>query len=129
MLTIEHLTKHYPGTSSGVTDLSLHVEKGDLFAFIGHNGAGKTTTLKSVVGIHNFDQGEIRIDGISLKEKPIACKQKLAYIPDNPELYAYLTGAQYLTFVADIFGVPADLRQERTAQYGKQLGILDALGF
>ena len=105
MLRIKNLTKHYKGSGKGVTDISLHIEAGDIYAFIGHNGAGKTTTLKCVAGIHDFEQGDIFVDGISLKEDPFECKRRFAYIPDNPDLYEYLTGIQYLNFIADIFGV------------------------
>ena len=113
MLQIKNLTKHYKGSNKGVTNLSLNVEAGDIFAFIGHNGAGKTTTLKCVVGIHSFDEGEIHINGLSMKENPYACKKEFAYIPDNPDLYDYLTGIQYLNFIADVFEVSASDRKER----------------
>lgn len=116
MLTIKNLTKIY-GEKRAVDDLTLHIAPGEIYGFIGHNGAGKTTTLKSVVGILQFDEGEILIDGKSVKEQPIACKQKIAYIPDNPDLYEFMTGIKYLNFIADIFGVsPAD-RQERIHKY------------
>ena len=116
MLKIEHLTKTY-GEKKAVDDLSLHILPGEIYGFIGHNGAGKTTTLRSVAGILQFDSGEIAIDGIALKNDPLACKRRLAYIPDNPDLYEYMTGIQYLNFIADIFAVPADLRHERIAKY------------
>ena len=112
MLKIDHLTKTY-GEKKAVDDLSLHIQPGELYGFIGHNGAGKTTTLKSVVGILQFDSGEITIDGVSVKADPITCKKNIAYIPDNPDLYDFMTGKQYLNFVCDIFGVAADVRQER----------------
>ena len=112
MLKIDHLTKTY-GEKKAVDDLSLHIQPGELYGFIGHNGAGKTTTLKSVVGILQFDSGEITIDGVSVKADPITCKKNIAYIPDNPDLYDFMTGMQYLNFVCDIFGVAADVRQER----------------
>ena len=112
MLKIDHLTKTY-GEKKAVDDLSLHIQPGELYGFIGHNGAGKTTTLKSVVGILQFDSGEIAIDGVSVKADPITCKKNIAYIPDNPDLYDFMTGMQYLNFVCDIFGVAADVRQER----------------
>lgn len=116
MLTIKNLTKIY-GEKKAVNDLSLHIAPGEIYGFIGHNGAGKTTTLKSVVGILQFDEGEILIEGKSVKEQPIACKQEIAYIPDNPDLYEFMTGIKYLNFIADIFGVsPAD-RQERIHKY------------
>ena len=116
MLKIEHLTKTY-GEKKAVDDLSLHILPGEIYGFIGHNGAGKTTTLRSVAGILQFDSGEIAIDGIALKNDPLTCKRRLAYIPDNPDLYEYMTGIQYLNFIADIFAVPADLRRERIAKY------------
>ena len=112
MLKIDHLTKTY-GEKKAMDDLSLHIQPGELYGFIGHNGAGKTTTLKSVVGILQFDSGEITIDGVSVKADPITCKKNIAYIPDNPDLYDFMTGMQYLNFVCDIFGVAADVRQER----------------
>ena len=110
MLTIQHLTKRY-GEKKAVDDLSLHIAPGEIYGFIGHNGAGKTTTLKSVVGILQFDEGEITIDGHSVKADPLTCKRELAYIPDNPDLYDFMTGIKYLNFVADIFGVGAAERQ------------------
>ena len=112
MLSISHLTKTF-GEKVAVDDLSLHIAPGEIYGFIGHNGAGKTTTLRSVVGVQQFDAGEIRIGGVSVKEDPIACKKMLAYIPDNPDLYDYMTGIKYLHFVADIFGVPTDVRAQR----------------
>lgn len=128
MLEIQHLTKHYKGSNKGVTDISLSVKAGDIYAFIGHNGAGKTTTLKCVVGIHGFEQGEIRINGISIKENPLLCKKQFAYIPDNPDLYEYLTGIQYLNFIADIFEVPESERNGRIEKYAEEFGITAALG-
>ena len=128
MLTINHLTKHYTGSSKGVTDLSLHVAPGDLYAFIGHNGAGKTTTLKCITGIHDFDAGEILIDGVDLSRDPIACKRSFAYIPDNPDLYEYLTGIQYLNFIADVFSVGEKERQERIEKYADEYEITASLG-
>ncbi len=128
MLRINHLTKHYEGSTKGVTDLSLHVAPGDLYAFIGHNGAGKTTTLKSIVGIHGFEEGEIRINGISIKENSLSCKRNMAYIPDNPDLYEYLTGIQYLNFIADIYEIPAKVRQERIEKYADAFEITPSLG-
>ena len=116
MLNIEHLTKAY-GEKKAVDNLSLHIAPGEIYGFIGHNGAGKTTTLKSVVGILQFDAGEITIDGISIKENPLECKQRFAYIPDNPDLYDYMTGIKYLNFIADIFGVGANERQARIRKY------------
>ena len=112
MLRIEHLTKTY-GDKKAVDDLSLRIAPGEIYGFIGHNGAGKTTTIKACCGILQFDSGEIFIDGVSVKEKPIACKSKIAYIPDNPDLYDFMTGIQYLNFVADVFGVAAQERQKK----------------
>lgn len=116
MLKIDHLTKNY-GEKKAVEDLSLHIHPGEIYGFIGHNGAGKTTTLKSVVGILQFDQGEILIDGKSVQADPLACKRKIAYIPDNPDLYDYMTGIKYLNFIADVFGVSAEDRQARIRKY------------
>ena len=116
MLNIEHLTKAY-GEKKAVDNLSLHIAPGEIYGFIGHNGAGKTTTLKSVVGILQFDAGEITIDGISIKENPLECKRRFAYIPDNPDLYDYMPGIKYLNFIADIFGVGANERQARICKY------------
>ena len=128
MLTIKNLTKHYKGSNKGVTDINLSIEPGDIYAFIGHNGAGKTTTLKCVVGIHGFEQGEILINGISIKENPLACKREFAYIPDNPDLYEYLTGIQYLNFIADVFEVSKSDREERIRKYADAMGITSSLG-
>ena len=116
MLYIEHLTKTF-GEKKAVDDLSLHIAPGEIYGFIGHNGAGKTTTLKSVVGIQQFDSGRITIGGHSFQDDPIACKKMLAYIPDNPDLYEFMTGIQYLNFIADIFGVEESARQERIRKY------------
>ena len=116
MLNIEHLTKAY-SEKKAVDNLSLHIAPGEIYGFIGHNGAGKTTTLKSVVGILQFDAGEITIDGISIKENPLECKRRFAYIPDNPDLYDYMTGIKYLNFIADIFDVGANERQARIRKY------------
>ena len=128
MLKIEHLTKHYKGSSKGVTDLSLHIAPGDIYAFIGHNGAGKTTTLKCTAGIQDFDAGTIRIRGIDIQKDPLGCKRQLAYIPDNPDLYEYLTGIQYLNFIADIFAIRAGEREERIRKYGEAFEITSSLG-
>ena len=122
MLKIEHLTKCY-GEKKAVDDLSLHIAPGEIYAFIGHNGAGKTTAIKSACGILQFDQGEIYVDGISLKKDPLACKQRLAYIPDNPDLYDFMTGIGYLNFIADIFGVNAAARDERIHRFADMLGL------
>ena len=116
MLEIKELTKRY-GEKTAVDDLSLHIAPGTICGFIGHNGAGKTTTLKSVAGILDFDEGEILIDGISIKQDPLACKRRFAYIPDNPDLYDFMTGIKYLNFIADIFGVSPELRRERIEKY------------
>ena len=126
MLKIEHLTKSY-GEKKAVDDLSLHIAPGEIYGFIGHNGAGKTTAIKSVCGILQFDAGEIFIDGISLKEDPLACKKKLAYIPDNPDLYDFMTGIGYLNFVADVFGVEAKARNERIHRFADMLALTDDL--
>ena len=126
MLKIEHLTKAY-GEKKAVDDLSLHIAPGEIYGFIGHNGAGKTTTLKAVVGILQFDAGEITVNGHSIKADPLACKRELAYIPDNPDLYDFMTGIKYLNFVADIFGVSAADRKERIAKYAGLFELTDDL--
>ena len=118
MLKIEHLTKKY-GETKAVDDLSLHIQPGEIYGFIGHNGAGKTTTLRAVAGIMNFDEGGIFIDGHSVTAEPMDCKKVTAYIPDNPDLYEFMTGIQYLNFIADIFGVSADDRAERIREYSQ----------
>ncbi len=118
MLKIEHLTKTY-GEKKAVDDLSLHIKPGEIYGFIGHNGAGKTTTLKSVVGILQFDEGEILINGKSILTAPLECKRDIAYIPDNPDLYDYMSGIKYLNFIADIFGVSAADRKERIRKYSE----------
>jgi ABC-2 type transport system ATP-binding protein len=128
MLKINNLTKHYKGSDKGVNNVTLHIDKGDIYAFIGHNGAGKTTTLKCVTGIHDFDEGEILIDGISLRDNPLECKRRFAYIPDNPDLYEYLTGIQYLNFIADIFKVSVNDREDRIKKYAVDFEILESLG-
>ena len=116
MLRIENLTKTY-GEKKAVDNLFLHIAPGEIYGFIGHNGAGKTTTLKAVVGILQFDKGEVFIEGESSRKNPLACKQKIAYIPDNPDLYEFMTGIKFLNFIADIFGVPEEKRQERIRKY------------
>lgn len=126
MLRIEHLTKTY-GNTRAVDDLSLHIAPGEIYGFIGHNGAGKTTTLKSAVGILRFDSGEIRINGRSIKDEPVACKRVLAYIPDNPDLYDFMTGIKYLNFVADIFGVPSEERRAKIDDYAARFELTDDL--
>ena len=122
MLVIDHLTKTYPGGKVAVRDLSITVESGDLFGFIGQNGAGKTTTIKSVVGILPFESGEITIDGHSVQKDPVTCKKLISYLPDNPDLYDALTGIQYLNFIADIFRVS---KEERTAGIAKYAELLE----
>ena len=126
MLRIEHLTKKY-GETKAVDDLSLHIQPGEIYGFIGHNGAGETTTLKSAVGILRFDEGEILINGHSIKEDPLACKKDLAYIPDNPDLYEFMSGIKFLNFIADVFGVPAEVRKERIHKYADLLELTDHL--
>lgn len=126
MLKISHLTKIY-GDKKAVDDLSLKIEPGEIYGFIGHNGAGKTTTLKSVVGILKFDGGEIKINGLSVAENAIECKKLLAYIPDNPDLYDFMTGIQYLNFIGDIFGVDQQTRKERIQKYGDMFEISNDL--
>ena len=126
MLQINHLTKTY-GDKKAVDDLSLHIQPGEIYGFIGHNGAGKTTTIKSCCGILQFDSGEILIDGKSITKDPLGCKSVLAYIPDNPDLYEFMSGIQFLNFVADIFGVSATERQERIRRYADMLELTDDL--
>lgn len=118
MLFINNLTKKY-GDKKAVDNLSLHIASGEIYGFIGHNGAGKTTTLKSVVGILDFDEGEILINGESIKNDPVSCKKKIAYIPDNPDIYEFMTGMKYLNFIADIYGVSAEKRKERISKYAE----------
>ena len=126
MLRIENVTKIY-GDKTAVDQLSLHIQPGELYAFIGHNGAGKTTTIKACCGIQQFDEGEIYIDGVSIKEDPLTCKKKIAYIPDNPDLYDFMSGIQFLNFVGDVFEVPAAVRQQRIRQYADMLELTDDL--
>ena len=123
MLKIEHLNKTYPGGKRAVQDLSLHIAPGDIYGFIGHNGAGKTTTIKSCAGILQFDAGEIYVDGLSVKTDALECKRRMAYIPDNPDLYEFMSGIKYLNFIADIFCVPADARMERIRKYADIFGL------
>ena len=122
MLKINNLTKTF-GDKKAVDNLTLHINSGEIYGFIGHNGAGKTTTIKCCCGILQFDQGEIYIDGISVKDNPLACKQKIAYIPDNPDLYDFMTGIQFLNFVADVFGVSSDDRDSRIQKYADMFEI------
>ena len=122
MLKINNLTKRY-GDKKAVDNLSLHIQKGEIYGFIGHNGAGKTTTIKSCCGILNFDEGDILVDGVSIKDDPLSCKKKIAYIPDNPDLYEFLSGIKYLNFVADVFGVSRQDREERISKYADMFEI------
>lgn len=126
MLKIENFTKKY-GDKTAVDNLSLHIEKGEIYGFIGHNGAGKTTTIKACCGILGFDSGEIFIDGMSVREKPIECKSILSYIPDNPDLYEFMSGIGYLNFIGDIFGVEPALRQETIRKYADMFEITEDL--
>ena len=127
MLQIIELTKTY-GEKKAVDNLTLHIKPGEIYGFIGHNGAGKTTTLKALSGIMSFDEGEILIGGKSIKDSPIECKKEMAYIPDNPDLYDFMSGIQYLNFVADIYGVSADVRQERIKELAEKFEIYGDLG-
>lgn len=126
MLNIQHLTKTY-GEKKAVDDLSLHIKPGEMYAFIGHNGAGKTTTIKSCCGLLDFDSGDIYVDGISIKDDPIECKKRIAYIPDNPDLYEFMSGIKYLNFVGDIYGVKKDERFERVKKYADMFEITNDL--
>lgn len=128
MLTIKNFSKTYKGDKKVVDNISLIVEEGDIFGFIGHNGAGKSTTIKSIVGILDYEEGEIFIDGHSLRTDPILCKQVTAYIPDNPDLYEHMTGIQYLNFIADIFGVSSTVREEKIKKYAELFEITGNLG-
>ncbi len=123
MLKIQHLTKTYGGSKKAVDDLCLSIAPGEIYGFIGHNGAGKTTTIKSCCGILQFEQGDIFVDGISVRDNPIECKRRIAYIPDNPDLYDFMSGVKYLNFIADIYGVPQRERQDRIAQYAGLFGL------
>lgn len=126
MLKIEHLTKTF-GDKKAVDDLSLEIQDGEIYGFIGHNGAGKTTTIKCAIGILDFEEGEIHIDGKSIKDDPLGCKRAIAYIPDNPDLYDYMSGIQYLNFIADIFDVSTEARTERIRKYSESFGLTDDL--
>lgn len=128
MLTINNLCKTYKGDKKAVDHLSIQVEAGDIFGFIGHNGAGKSTTIKAVVGVLDFEDGEILIQGHSIKKEPLLCKQQIAYIPDSPDLYEHLTGIQYLNFIADIFGIPAATRQDKIKKYSDAFALTGNLG-
>ncbi|MCI5534747.1 MAG: ABC transporter ATP-binding protein [Firmicutes bacterium] len=126
MLTIENLTKNY-GDKKAVDNLSLHIAPGEIYGFIGHNGAGKTTTLRAVAGIMDFDEGEIKIDGLSVKKNGLECKKRMAYIPDNPDLYDFMPGIKYLNFIADIFGVDEKTREERIHKYADMFELTESL--
>lgn len=128
MLEIKNYSKTYKGGKKAVNNLNLTIEKGDIYGFIGHNGAGKSTTIKAVVGVLDFEEGDILIDGLSIKKHPLECKKKISYIPDNPDLYEHLTGIQYLNFIGDIFSVPKSEREERIKFYAEQFEILSDLG-
>ena len=128
MLKINNYSKTYGGGKKAADNVTLHVESGDIYGFIGHNGAGKSTTIRAVVGVLDFEEGEILIDGHSVKDEPMACKRVTAYIPDNPDLYENLTGIQYLNFVADVFDISAEDREKRIKKYADTFEITDALG-
>ena len=128
MLEIKNYSKSYGGEKKAADGVSLSVESGDIYGFIGHNGAGKSTTIRAIVGVLDFTEGEIFIDGRSVKKEPLECKKVTAYIPDNPDLYENLTGIQYLNFVADVFGIDSETRSARIKEYGDKLEITDALG-
>ena len=128
MLEIKNLTKTYGGSVKAVDNLSLTVKDGEIYGFIGHNGAGKSTTIKAVVGALGFESGEIYINGISIKERPMECKKITAYIPDNPDIYEHLTGIQFLNFISDVFGVPMDKRNQKIKEYSEMFEIKDNLG-
>lgn len=128
MLEIKHYSKVYKNGKKAVDDLSLVVEAGNITGFIGHNGAGKSTTLKAAAGVLDFTEGEILIGGHSVKKEPLVCKQMMAYLPDNPDIYEHLTGIQYLNFIADIFDISAEVRKERIEKYGEQFSITSSLG-
>ena len=128
LLQIENYTKIYSGTKKAADNITLNVEAGDIYGFIGHNGAGKSTTIRAIVGVLDFTEGEIFIDGHSVKDEPLECKKVTAYIPDNPDLYENLTGIQYLNFIADVFNIDAATREARIKEYADKLEITDALG-
>lgn len=127
MLEIQHLSKRY-GSKVAVDDLTLHIRPGEICGFIGHNGAGKTTTIKACCGILPFDSGEILVGGVSVRKDPIACKRQLAYLPDNPDLYDFMTGVKYLNFIGDVFGVSQAERRERIGRYGEMFALTQDLG-
>lgn len=128
MLEIKNFSKSYSNDKIVVDDISLKVDNGDIFGFVGHNGAGKTTTIKSIVGILSFEKGDILIDGISIKDNPIACKKNIAYIPDNPDLYDHLKGIEYLNFIADVYGISVEKREELIKKYADIFEITKNLG-
>ncbi|MDD5935658.1 MAG: ABC transporter ATP-binding protein [Clostridiales bacterium] len=128
MLSIKNYSKIYKGNKKAVDNLSIEVEAGDIYGFIGHNGAGKTTTLRAVVGVLDFEEGTIEIDGVNIQKDPVGCKQKMAYIPDNPDLYEHLTGIQYLNFIGDLFGVSKKDREDRIKKYSDLMEITSNLG-
>lgn len=128
MLTIKHFSKSYKGGKKAVQDLNLVVEPGDIYGFIGHNGAGKTTTIKAVVGVLDFEEGDIEINGVSIRKDPVGCKSVMAYIPDNPDVYDHLTGIQYLNFIGDIFGVSKAERESSILKYGNAFELTAHLG-
>ena len=127
MLSISGLTKIYPGGKKAVDNITIHVEPGDIYGFIGHNGAGKTTTIRCVVGVLQFEEGEIYVDGMSVRENPFECKKRIAYMPDNPNIYDYMTGVQYLNFIADVFGLSKEERASRIERYGELFEIKRSL--
>lgn len=128
MLNIEHFSKIYQGRTPAVDDVSLSIAAGEIYGFIGHNGAGKTTTLKACAGILNFTQGRILLDGVSVQDDPMTYKQQIAFVPDNPDLYEFLTGIQYVTFICDVYGAPPQVRQERIRSYAEALELTGNLG-
>ena len=128
ILTISHYSKTYPGGKKAVDDLSLTVEAGEIVGFIGHNGAGKTTTLRAVAGVMDFSEGSIVIDGHDIKKEPVAAKKVTAFLPDNPDIYEFLTGIQYLNFIADLYEIPGDERTALIAKYGDAFELTGALG-
>ena len=128
MLQINHYTKQYtPNGPKAVDDLTLHIRPGEIYGFLGHNGAGKTTTIKACCGILDFTEGEILVNGMSVKKKPLECKKIMAYLPDNPDLYEFMSGIQYLNFIGDVYKVPTDVREKRIAEFAADMGITDAL--
>lgn len=128
ILRIDHLTKVYPGGKRAVDGLSLRVMPGQIYGFIGHNGAGKSTTIRAVCGVMEFDEGTIEVDGIDVRAQPLACKRRIAYVPDNPDLYEFMTGRQYIALIADLYGVSQAQREELTGRYAALFGMEDSLG-